>query len=81
MSKLPSTGFKLPICGFGMGDFGPQSTTNEPDKVETKIELASVYVEMGDIDGARELLEEAAREGTETEVETARTLLMTLETR
>lgn len=41
-------------------------------EVETKLELAQAYEEMGDKVGARELLEEVLKEGGPTQQETAR---------
>ena len=43
--------------------------------VEAKLDLAKAFQEMGDLPGAREILEEVLREGDETQCETAQTLL------
>jgi pilus assembly protein FimV len=44
----------------------------------TKLELAKAYLEIGDKDGAREILEEVAREGTPAQQEEARSLIASL---
>lgn len=45
------------------------------EEVETKLELARAYEEMGDREGARELLEEVLKEGSTAQQNAARTLL------
>lgn len=45
------------------------------DEVSTKLELARAYEEMGDLEGARELLEEVMTDGGEPQKEMARTIL------
>lgn len=44
-------------------------------EVATKLDLAKAYQEMGDVDGAREILEEVTRDGDETQREAAEKLL------
>jgi pilus assembly protein FimV len=44
-------------------------------EVATKLELAAAYEEMGDHDGARELLQEALKEGSPAQQEVARAKL------
>lgn len=51
----------------------------ENPEVATKLELAQAYEEMGDKEGARELLQEVLREGTPGQQEAARTKLAQLE--
>ncbi|SFM97596.1 pilus assembly protein FimV [Formivibrio citricus] len=48
------------------------------DPVQTKIELARAYIDMGDVEGAREILQEAEQEGNPTQQELARNLLAAL---
>jgi pilus assembly protein FimV len=48
------------------------------DEVSTKLELARAYEEMGDVEGARELLEEVINDGAEKQKEQARSLLSRL---
>ncbi len=45
------------------------------DPVDTKLDLARAYLDMGDADGARAMLEEAVKEGSKMQQETARRLL------
>lgn len=46
--------------------------------VATKLELAKAYVEIGDADGAKEILHEVAREGNATQQSEAKSILATL---
>lgn len=48
---------------------------NDSDEVATKLDLARAYIDMGDGDGAREILEEVLREGTEEQRKEAQDLL------
>ncbi|MEJ2575739.1 MAG: FimV/HubP family polar landmark protein [Gammaproteobacteria bacterium] len=48
------------------------------DEVQTKLELASAYVDMGDTEGARSILEEVQEEGSDTQKENAARLLSQL---
>jgi pilus assembly protein FimV len=58
----------------------PESAGDEGDAadVNTKLELAQAYEEMGDREGARELLEEVIQEGSAHQQELARAKLATL---
>merc|ERR1711879_1101942 len=47
------------------------------DECDTKLELAQEYLNMGDEDGARELLGEVVTEGTDPQIKKARELLDT----
>ena len=47
-------------------------------EVATKLDLAKAYQEMGDADGAREILNEVLREGDEEQQATAKTLFAQL---
>ncbi|MCB1802578.1 MAG: hypothetical protein KDI82_12875 [Gammaproteobacteria bacterium] len=51
------------------------STPNDEDEVGTKLDLARAYVEMGDQDGARSILEEVMVEGDEGQRDDAEKLL------
>ncbi|MCP5420827.1 MAG: hypothetical protein H6969_10130 [Gammaproteobacteria bacterium] len=77
---LPNTGIPdmdLPNLDFALGDITPsQGKTEGPisamsgateDYVETKLDLATAYLEMGDAIGARTLLEEVLQEGSDTQ--------------
>jgi pilus assembly protein FimV len=48
------------------------------DDVETKLDLARAYVDMGDEDGARSILEEVVVEGSDTQRDDAEQLLSSL---
>ncbi|WP_410498186.1 FimV/HubP family polar landmark protein [Chitinibacter sp. S2-10] len=45
------------------------------DPVQTKIDLAKAYIDMGDVEGAREILQEAVQEGNEAQQGVAKSLL------
>src|SRR5690606_38726785 len=64
------SGLSLDLDGNG-GDAG-DSTFQE---VATKHDLAKAYEEMGDKDGARELLNEVLNEGDDTQQNQARSML------
>lgn len=48
------------------------------DEIATKLDLARAYVEMGDAEGAREILEEVILEGNEEQITDAQSLLKKL---
>lgn len=48
---------------------------SDTDEVATKLDLAQAYYEMGDYEGAREILEEVIDEGTDAQIKDARVLL------
>ncbi len=48
---------------------------DEGDVIDTKLDLAKAYMEMGDVAGARNLLKEVAAEGNDAQVEAAKKLL------
>lgn len=48
---------------------------SDTDEAATKLDLAQAYYEMGDYEGAREILEEVIEEGTEAQIKDARDLL------
>ncbi|MBK7728950.1 MAG: FimV family protein [Gammaproteobacteria bacterium] len=50
----------------------------DSDEVETKLELARAYMDMGDMDGARDILEEVVAEGAQYQREQASKILDTL---
>jgi pilus assembly protein FimV len=61
-------------------DLGEPSTQAPPvdsrwQEVATKLDLAKAYEEMGDKDGARELLNEVMKEGDNAQQQQAKTLL------
>jgi pilus assembly protein FimV len=48
------------------------------EAVGTKLELAKAYLEIGDKDGAREILQEVAKEGSSAQKEEASRLIASL---
>ena len=57
----------------GGGDFEMGEFSDDP--IDTKLDLARAYLDMGDADGARAMLEEVLAEGTQMQRDTARRLL------
>ncbi len=55
-------------------ELGPLSD----DPVDTKLDLARAYVDMGDPDGAQAMLEEVMHEGTQMQKDVAKRLLDSL---
>ena len=51
---------------------------SESDEVDTKLNLAKAYIELGDSDGARAILDEVTREGTDGQQQEAQHLLSQL---
>ncbi|MCB1943118.1 MAG: pilus assembly protein [Candidatus Accumulibacter sp.] len=56
-------------------DLAAESEISSSEEVATKIDLARAYQEMGDLEGARELLQEVLKEGDAAQRETAQTIL------
>ncbi|MBS1209612.1 MAG: hypothetical protein H6R19_2010 [Proteobacteria bacterium] len=52
-----------------------QDSIDVNDEVSTKLELAKAYEEMGDMEGARELLEEVISDGADFQKDQAKTML------
>ena len=63
---------------------GQRVAVTSPDKVffaergETKLDLARAYMDMGDPDGARNILQEVLAEGSASQKQEARRLIDTL---
>ena len=53
----------------------PDFELNANEEVATKLDLAKAYEEMGDLEGARELLQEVVKEGDTGQREKAQALL------
>ena len=53
--------------------FDPDEFNDDP--IDTKLDLARAYMDMGDADGARAMLEEVINEGSQVQQDTARGLL------
>ena len=54
-------------------DIEPRDFSDDP--VDTKLDLARAYLDMGDPDGARAMLEEVLHEGTQIQKDVAKQLL------
>lgn len=86
-SKANEISFELPAIDVGAGIAPPSiEPSTQPmaavkddflgdDAVATKIDLARAYLDMGDADGARSMLEEVVGEGSESQKAEARKLL------
>ncbi len=69
-SKLPTSVPELDLSGINL-DLAAEDTSlssevpsnNEPSEVDTKLDLVAAYLDMGDKEGAKELLEEVVKEG------------------
>ena len=56
-----------------------ESISGEGDEVATKLDLARAYIDMGDADGAKEILLEVESEGSPEQQKQARELIDSLE--
>jgi pilus assembly protein FimV len=56
-------------------DLAPEFDISPNEEVATKLDLAKAYEEMGDLEGARELLQEVVKEGDAAQQEKAQALL------
>lgn len=65
---------ELDAAASSLGDLDFSSD----DPVQTKIDLARAYIDMGDVEGAREILQEAVQEGSLVQQELAKSLLENL---
>jgi pilus assembly protein FimV len=63
-------GWESGISGM---DYEPTEFSDDP--IDTKLDLARAYLDMGDADGARAMLEEVLSEGSQPQRDTARRLL------
>ena len=59
-------------------DLVPEFEISSFEEVTTKLDLAKAYEEMGDFEGARELLQEVIKEGNTTQREKAQAILATI---
>lgn len=59
-------------------DLVPEFEISSFEEVTTKLDLAKAYEEMGDFEGARELLQEVLKEGNPTQREKAQAILATI---
>ena len=59
-------------------DYAKLIGDDDDDAAGTKLDLAKAYIDMGDPDGARGMLDEVLAEGTESQQNEARSLLDSL---
>jgi pilus assembly protein FimV len=82
MPELDLSGISLdlaePAAQFGEAEAIPEVGEMGATEVATKLDLARAYVEMGDTDGAREILEEVLKEGSEQQQAEANQLLSSI---
>jgi pilus assembly protein FimV len=75
----PSTSQAQPASpGLTDLDLGEPLAAGGADGVSTKLELAKAYLEIGDKDGAREILTEVAKEGSAAQKDEAQKLIASL---
>lgn len=63
---------------FDLEDIDATSLDSPEDPIETKLDLANAYIDMGDIEGAKEILNETMAEGTDEQRQRAEKLLQQL---
>jgi pilus assembly protein FimV len=68
---------KLDFSGLDL-NLNEDMPDEDMDEVTTKLDLARAYLEMGDKEGAREILQEVIAEGNSTQQASARGMLGTL---
>jgi pilus assembly protein FimV len=75
---LASISLDLGSAGAGNGNGSGAAPDARWQEVATKLDLAKAYEEMGDKDGARELLKEVVKEGDTAQQQQAHTMLQAL---
>lgn len=73
VTAAPASG-SMDFSGLDL-NLGDMSGEEEMDEVATKLDLARAYLEMGDKDGAREILQEVLNEGNDSQKGDARGIL------
>jgi pilus assembly protein FimV len=68
-------GSDIPSWESGVSGMDFEPTEFSDDPIDTKLDLARAYLDMGDADGARAMLEEVLSEGSQPQRDTARRLL------
>jgi pilus assembly protein FimV len=78
--EAPSAALDLSSISLDLGAPGEQASAPGAhwQEVATKLDLAKAYQEMGDKDGARELLNEVLKEGDDAQKQQAQTILAAL---
>lgn len=62
-----------------LGDTDDFDFLDGTDEASTKLDLARAYIDMGDVDGAKDILEEVAKEGSDEQQAEAKDLLGSLD--
>ena len=75
---LGEISLNLDNFGAAAGSGSAEPKDERWHEVATKLDLAKAYQEMGDVAGAREILEEVLRDGDEQQRDTAQTLMQQL---
>lgn len=84
LPDLDLSGISLDLDASGASAGKPESveeitlSASEPADVDTKLDLVTAYMDMGDIEGARELLEEVLKEGGPNQRARAQEMLASL---
>jgi pilus assembly protein FimV len=63
----------------GLGDAGDFDFLEGTDEASTKLDLARAYIDMGDVEGAKDILEEVTKEGNSDQQAEATDLLKSLD--
>jgi pilus assembly protein FimV len=73
LQAAETDGQELELASAGDGD--DLDFLKDSDEIATKLELAEAYIDMGDMEGAREILEEVLAEGAQQQRDAATALL------
>lgn len=74
-SDINLSGISLDVADEHAGSTEPESEMDESPDVDTKLDLVTAYMDMGDNEGARELLEEILNEGGPRQKQKAQSIL------
>ncbi|TDR22496.1 FimV/HubP family polar landmark protein [Marinicella litoralis] len=56
-------------------DLGLEGLMDDADAIDTKLDLAKAYLEMGDVEGAKNLLDEVVAEGSDAQIDEAKKII------
>jgi len=84
VDELPASsdtsGLELPPAANDMADSGDDlDFLSDEDEASTKLDLARAYIDMGDREGAKDILDEVMIEGNDSQKQEAKDLLIRLE--
>ncbi|MCW3148868.1 peptigoglycan-binding protein LysM [Stutzerimonas stutzeri] len=77
-SPLPSETYAAGTQGEGTQEDDDFNFFSDTDEATTKLDLARAYIDMGDAEGARDILDEVVTEGSEVQRQEAREMLAKL---